>query len=178
MNRVTCLLALFAFAAPAHSAQVYFPGRAVTVPVLLPNRPMPIVSIKPQISLPSPVNPMVIAPSLVLAPSLVIVPAAPVRAAAIAAPSVEIVVISALPSPAAPAGGFYPAVRKTLGSRSGTPLTAAKLDALFDGVEKPEPAPVSVPSQKSEAAQEEPASPVTDSHMTLPEQDLASEIGF
>lgn len=171
-----------ALAPKLHAAGSILPSRPIpnVTPIpRLPVVPIPPLSIVPSVNLPGVPSPMPIAPrfTLAAAPAAPVAPAVPV---APKAPVTEITFIQGekiiLP------GAFNPNSPVKMPEVGGnTKKIEARLSALFDGSNKKQPTPV--PVDTMEEPEIEPVRPVNrgssqPGHVSLPEQDLANEIGF
>jgi len=189
---VLSLLGMFIMPSTAHSAVIAVPTtlRSGNVSgIVLPNYPVPMVTIRqplirlpmPQlqpslipVSLPSAVAaaPMVLAPAFAVAAPAVAAPGAPrIAAPESAIPSSRIEGVSAGRKTRKGAGGIL--ARMTEKKEGGLP-SAQKIAALFDGAVQQEPAAVPV----APAQQSAPTDSSEDTRLTLPESDLAEEIGL
>lgn len=128
------------------------------------------------IKAPSPLTPLSVAPQFILAPaapSLVIsLPVAAAVATPVIAPAP---IINQGQSKVILPGLFNP---KSPIKLPGSNKKALNLNALFDGAKDSQPTPVPVGEHKEEPAELPAATEKSDSHLTLPEWDLAQEIGI
>jgi hypothetical protein len=175
----------------AHSAGFVAPTALPTIDIpriAFPNYPTPLVSIKaPQIQLSAPLLQASLIPAVVptvaeVAP-VAIEQAAVVQASVVEAPQYRKMVpqsviprsriegISAVRKTRKGAGSAL--VRLTEANRESQPLSQTKIAALFDGTAKPEPA--AVPASPAQTA---PTDAYEDTSLTLPESDLADEMGL
>jgi hypothetical protein len=188
---VLSLLGMLIMPGTAHSAVIAVPtALPISAPsrIVLPNYPLPRVSIhQPRIQLPTPqlqpglipvslpsvaaVAPAVLVPVVTAQAPAVVPPGAPlISAPQSAIPSSRIAGISAPRKTRKSAGGIL--VRMGEKKEGGLP-SARKIAAMFDGLRTQEPAPVPVGP-----AQSAPADSFEDNSLTLPESDLAEEIGL
>jgi hypothetical protein len=180
---VLSLLGMIIMPGTAHSAPIALPAINPSR-VILPNYPLPRVTIhQPRIQLPMPqLQPSLIPtslPSVIAVAPAVLAPIVTAEAPAVAAPGAPLI---SAPQSAIPAsrieGISVPAkARKGVGgilSRLNSQKGARELTALFDGAQQ-KTEPVAVPAEPVQSA---PADPFEDNSLTLPESDLAEEIGL
>ncbi|MDD5627431.1 MAG: hypothetical protein PHU21_00085 [Elusimicrobia bacterium] len=180
---VLSLLGMIIMPGTAHSAVIAVPTALPNLNsprIAFPNYPLPLVSIKaPQIQLAT----LQLRPILTAAPAPVVMAAAPavvlpadsrkspaVIAPKSAIPASRIEGVAASRKAGKGAGGIL--ARMAENKEGGLP-SAQKIAALFDGAQQEEPA--AVPAGPAQAA---PAEPTEDTSLTLPESDLAEEIGL
>ena len=186
------LLGMIIMPSTAHSAVIAVPTTLPTINgsrITLPNYPIPLASInRPQIQLIAPrlqasLVPAVV-PTIVEVAPVVMTPVAMAQAPVLDAPRIPVIVApqSAIPfsriegiaagRKARQSAGATLA-RMTQDNKKSRLPAPAKIAALFDGAAKPEPAAVPVGP-----AQTAPADASEDTSLTLPESDLAEEIGL
>lgn len=164
-------MSLMAQVPSAHAFTASFPVRATPGIGItsLPIVKIPVISIRPGTNL-NPVTTLGAAP-LVLAPApAVIVPLITPVITPVIIPVVNPISKVILP------GLFNPNSPIKLPGKPGSQKQALRLNALFDGAAKPQPEAVPVDEVKEEPQQ--PAGESGESHLTLPEWDLAQEIGI
>ena len=189
---VLSLLGMIIMPSTAHSAVIAVPTALppIDVPrITLPSYPISMMSLQqPQVRLIAPqlrvsLVPAVV-PTVVAAAPVVIVPVAMAQAPVMDAPKYPVVFVaqSAIPhsriegisagrkAPKSAGASLSRMTEDDKGSRLSAP---ARIAALFDGTKEAEPAAVPVGS-----AQTSPADATEDTSMTLPESDLAEEIGL
>jgi|GEM_PF-6807932 len=187
---VLSLLGMIIMPSTAHSAVIAVPTALppIDVPrIALPSYPISMMSLKQlQVQLITPqlrvsLVPAVV-PTVVAAAPVVIVPVA--MAPVMDAPKYPMVFVaqSAIPHSRiegisagrkAPKSAGATLSRMTEDNKGSRLPAPARITALFDGTEEPEPSAVPVGS-----AQTAPANASEDTSMTLPESDLAEEIGL
>ncbi|MBI5240916.1 MAG: hypothetical protein HY926_10625 [Elusimicrobia bacterium] len=176
---VLSLLGMLIMPGTAHSAPVTVPTALPHISssrLILPNYPIPQVTIRqPLIQLPMPkLQPSLIPvslPSVAAVTPIVLAPAVMSEAPAVAVP------VSAIPSSRIEGISAGRKARKGAGgilSRLGNEKGERKLAALFDGAQQKEE-PAAVPVGPTQGA---PADSYEDNSLTLPESDLAEEIGL
>lgn len=159
---------------PMHAHGAAFSPVQIITPRMFPVLPTPIVSIRPTISLPSPMNPMApLSPSALIAPSL----------SAALLPSVSISPLITIRLAETPKeenkvvipGSFNPGspIKMPLKSEKNISKAAIRLGEIFDGTSQPAKAPVVVPTQQIRED-----GSASGQHLTLPEMDLENEIGI
>ncbi|MEK7857712.1 MAG: hypothetical protein AAB320_01100 [Elusimicrobiota bacterium] len=161
-----------AILAPISAHAAAFSPVTLVAPRMFPILPTPIVSIRPNIALPSPINPLApLSPSVLLAPTL---SASALPSAPALVPAIEITPVTEEKKIILP-GSFNPGspIKMPLVNDQNVSKVAARLNAVFDGTSQPERAPVAAPSQQ--VREDESAS---GEHLTLPEMDLENEIGI
>lgn len=188
---VLSLLGMIIMPGTAHSAVVAFPTALPTrnsPRIAFPNYPLPLVSIgTPKIQLVAPqlhvsLVPAVVPTVMTVAPT-VMAPMAMVQAPGMdsqknpagiapqsAIPASRIAGIAAQRKARKGTGGI---LSRMADKKEGGLPSASRIAALFDGAEQPEPAAVPVGP-----AQTAPADATEDTSLTLPESDLAEEIGL
>lgn len=150
----------------AHSSVISVPIRStpnVIVPVL-PSIKVPLITIRPGVQLPSPVSPLPLTPRVMLAQDKPSIPLLQGQSK---------VILPGLFNPTSP----IKLPKKMTGNGQ-----AALLSALFDGTKGQQPVAVPAEKPKEEKPQETRPLPLTpekgNSRLTLPEWDLAQEIGI
>jgi len=184
---VLSLLGMLIMPGTAHSAPVTAPIALPTLNpsrAILPNYPLPRVNIhQPGIQLPMPqLQPSLIPtslPSLVAVAPVVLAPAIQSAAPAVVAPGAPHISLpkSAIPSSRIEGISAPAKARKGVGGilfRLNGQKGARELTVLFDGAQQ-KTEPVAVPAEPVQSA---PADSYEDNSLTLPESDLAEEIGL